>query len=214
MKVFREMEIKGSGTALMELIASIEKMLDRGWSRDHEREEKVNSGVSTPMYCFSCTEGPNREAAALWLAWRGSDTLYIANIIPQRLDQLSFDQYNVVAEEFYDHFAKPAAERLGLEHVISSAEKNIEDWVSTSTASKLMTFSRAANKQTGSSHPLDQQRWMDFLVAAHTEATTLDSTTLARWLVENEGWPEDVAYDLSVEYEFGRSLLEFYDEHR
>jgi hypothetical protein len=214
MKVFREMKIKGSESVLMNVLAAIEKMLDRGWTRDYDRENKIDTIVLTPMYCFSCTESPGREAAALWLAWRGSDTLYIANIIPQKLDRLSFDQYNVIAEEFYARFVKPAAERLRLEHVITPAEKGIEDWVSANTALKLETFSRLANKQTGSSHPLDEERWFDFLVAAHAEATTLDSATLARWLAENEGWPEDVAYDLSIEYEFARSLLAFYDERR
>jgi len=103
---------------------------------------------------------------------------------------------------------------LSLKSTLTSDTRDIQDWVSTKTAMKLQQFARLANKNTGIGHPQDQARWFDFVVATHTEPTTLDSEILARWLEETEGWPEEKAYDLSLEYEYSRSLLKAYDEQR
>jgi len=214
MKVFRNLELEGGKSALLQVIEDIEKRLEAGWAREHEKERKIATDAPDAMYCFSCSDDKERETAELWLAHRGENALYVANIIPDRARQLTIDQYNAIAEEFYEKYARPAAEALGLNHLLTPSVKEIEDWVSEETAAKLRRFSRLANKQTGSTHFLDEQRWLDFLVSAHAEVSTLDSGTLIRWLVENEGWPEDIAYNLAVEYEFARSLLAFYDEHK
>lgn len=49
---------------------------------------------------------------------------------------------------------------------------------------------------------------MDFLVASDEEHVALDPHTLARWLVEVEGWEGEEASRLAEEYEFGRELLQ------
>lgn len=141
-------------------------------------------------------------------------TLYVSNIVPKQLSELTFDQYNAILGEFYERFARPAAEALGLQHLMTPDTRDIEDLVSESTATKLRTFSKLANKSTGSAHPLDRARWFDFLVASHSESSRLDSHTLARWLVESEKWAEEKATGLAIEYEFAIALLNFYDEHR
>ncbi|WFU71056.1 hypothetical protein [Bradyrhizobium sp. CB2312] len=70
-----------------------------------------------------------------------------------------------------------------------------------------------ANKSTGSSHPLDQQRWLRFLILAHCSAQKPDGERLRRWLMEVEG-DEDHALKLVIEYEFGLDLLNAYDSQR
>jgi hypothetical protein len=37
---------------------------------------------------------------------------------------------------------------------------------------------------------------------------------LARWLKEVEGWDDDHAHELAIQYEFARELLEKYDLER
>ena len=81
-------------------------------------------------------------------------------------------------------------------------------------ADALRRFSAAANKATGSSHPLDRTRWFAFLLSVHGVTPSLDADRLARWLVEVEGWSDDKAHDLVVEYEFGLALLDEYDRNR
>lgn len=212
MKVFRELELYGSQSDLIEGIKAIEKRLDAGWVRNTEREEKISTVASGTNYCFTCSKDGDREAASLWFSYQDDTTLYVSNIVPEEIRELSYDQYNLIIEEFYEQFVKPMTDQLGLEHLLTADAKQIEDWISKETAEKLRHFSKAANKSTGSSHPLDQQRWLVFLVSAHKENAQLDTHTLMRWLIETEGWFEEAASELGIEYEFARSLLKFYDE--
>src|SRR5436190_867887 len=46
----------------------------------------------------------------------------------------------------------------------------------------LVAFSRSANRTTGSSHPMDRERWFAFLVAAHRSHVDLSVDVLAKWL--------------------------------
>ena len=88
-----------------------------------------------------------------------------------------------------------------------------DSYLSPGTAKKLQTFSSAANKSTGSGHHYDQERWFDFLVDLHKDRPDFDGTILERWLMDN-GWSDDTASDLVIEYEFAQALLSFYDRHQ
>jgi hypothetical protein len=123
------------------------------------------------------------------------------------------EQYNLIISEFYERFAQPVAESLGLAHTLTLATKPIEAWLSKKTALKLREFSTKANKTIGSSYPNNREGWLDFLVAAHSEPKTMSSDILAEWLIQNQ-WFEDAAYKLSTEYQFAHSLLTFYNEHQ
>jgi hypothetical protein len=217
MKVFRELEIRGARSELQKAIKEIENRLDDGWIRKHELEKQMLP-LSGEVYCFSHANTDERLVADLWLLYGDKSTkssLYVSNIVPKN-GELSIDQYNCVLEEFYEKLLKPVAESLGLEYQLTSDTEDIEDWVSKNwisleTAEKLKKFSRLANKYTGSSHPVDQRRWFDFLIVAHKKRESLEANTLAQWLV-SEGWLDADADDLSVEYTFARSLLTAYDE--
>ena len=89
----------------------------------------------------------------------------------------------------------------------------IDDIVSELVAKKLKIFSAVANKSTGAAHPLDRRRWMDFLVEAHRSETDLSPSMLRRWMCEVEGWSEDIASELTCDYETSRELLNYYDTH-
>jgi len=83
--------------------------------------------------------------------------------------------------------------------------------MSAETATCLRNFSHLANKGTGSAHPSDRQRWNAFVLSAHETGSNLDASMLARWLMEVEDWPSEVAEQLAVEYEYGRELLGYAD---
>ena len=70
-------------------------------------------------------------------------------------------------------------------------------------------FSILANHGTGSSHPLDRERWFAFLLCCHRDRCELDTDMLQRWLMEQGDWSFERASDLAIEYEFGRGLLKF-----
>jgi hypothetical protein len=210
MKVFRKLELEGAKSALTKVIEIISDSLDNGWSRNIDKERWISAVASDKKYCFSCSKEEEREAAELWLAYPNDKTLTVTNIVPQETNRLSVDRYNLIIGEFYECFAKPVANTLGIAHTLTPATKPIEAWLSKEAATKLRKFSRFANKTTGSSQPNDRQRWIDFLVAAHSETKTISPDILTQWLIENQ-WYEDVAHDLSKEYALSHSLLTFYD---
>ena len=103
---------------------------------------------------------------------------------------------------------------LKLSAKLSRQWQSLDEWFSPSTAQALRRFSNSANKSTGASHPRDQERWMEFLISAHHDGSDIDSDLLYRWLHEVEGWQEDGARDLLMDYDFARTLLGHYDQHR
>lgn len=213
MKVFQQLELQGPKPVLTKAIEVISDSLDDGWIRNYDKERWLSSEGSDEQYGFSCSKQLMREAADLWLLYHDDERLYVSNIIPQETNRLSMEQYNVIISEFYERFAKPAAKSLELTHTLTPATKPIEAWLSKETAAKLRRFSNISNKTIGSSYPNDREGWLDFLVAAHSEAKTMSSDILAQWLIQNH-WFEDVAHKLSTEYQFAHSLLTFYNEHQ
>lgn len=214
MKVFRNLKITGSQETLEKLIQQIENNLDQGWYRDIEAESELNFRklYDLKMYCFSCSALDQRRACNLWLGDDASDygRLSVSNIIPKSVSQLSYDQYNYILEEFYQRFILPASQNLKVEVNLTEAELDIRQFMKPETAAILHNFSTNAHNL----DPINEVRWYNFLVAAHKDQVPLDSSTLERWLREQEGWSEDIALELAESYESGRSLLAYYDAVR
>jgi hypothetical protein len=98
--------------------------------------------------------------------------------------------------------------------MLTDAQADLDHWMSPATAAKLRAFSTCANKSTGAGHPSDRERWNEFVLSAYSEGSRMDAPTLRRWLVESDGWPSELADQLALEYEYGRELLRFAEEHR
>lgn len=211
MKEFRDLKLFGSLEKLKLAIKGIEKILDNDWYRE---KEKVNYQLGiNPMYCFICSETNKRRACGLYLAESKDGYLYVSNIVPRKVGELSHDEYNYVLEEFHQRFVMPVSQELDIRVIFNGAERSVDNSMSSELASLLRTFSACANKSTGASHPLDKKRWYAFLTTAHKEKSLLDAFTLRRLLIEEEDWFEDIASELANEYEEGRSLLAYYDKN-
>jgi hypothetical protein len=141
------------------------------------------------------------------------NTLTITNIVPEGSGQLSRQEYNAVIE-LLRTASEPVADRLGLRVQISSGRKDLSDILKPKALKAFRTFLLAANKSTGLAHPSDRERWFRFLIIAYKESIDLDSETLIRWLMEEERWPEDKAFELALNYEIGHELLNAYDHNR
>lgn len=209
MKVYQDLIFRGDRERLSRLIAAVEERLAHGWSRSDDREQAVGQGAFGPMYCFSCTAQDSRPASDLWIAAESKTKLYVSNIVPNDRLALDYDQYNRILQEFHDRFARPAADSIGVQVELGNSDPQIEDFLSPSAAQKLRSFVSLANRSV--LHPLDRERWNRFLTTAHREQAALTSDILLRWLVEEEKWPEDKAYELIVEYDHARGLLKTYE---
>ncbi len=211
MDVYRELQISGDPSELPSLVGSIESSLANGWVRDKQAELRAKDPVNGNgrRFCFSCEKTRERRAALLVLSEKSPGVLYVPNIIPTDGDRLSRGEYNRIIEEFCDRFVRPLAENSGVTVDMTGAQADLETWLSPTAAEKLRRFSAMANKSTGSSHPSDQERWLDFIVTTFREGGKLDESLLRRWLLESERWPEEIASDLTSEYQFGLDLLRY-----
>ncbi|BAZ71424.1 hypothetical protein NIES4106_62210 (plasmid) [Fischerella sp. NIES-4106] len=212
MKVYRDLKIIGTQDALQKMIQEIEKNLDHGWDRDKEKEAQLNSlkiGESY-MYCFICSDTRHRRASGLCLVNDSSENcLYVSNIVPKNVGQLSYDEYNYILEDFYKQFIIPA-KNTDVQVVLGKSEHGIEDYMTPATSKLLRIFSDTANKSTGAAHASDEKRWFDFIIAIHKDKSDMDGGTLIRILIE-EGWSQEIANELAGSYENARSLLKYYE---
>jgi hypothetical protein len=217
MEVFRDLYVSIEPDGMAAVADLIERSPPEGWGRDRAAEGKIRaaSGIKPrPTFCFTRTERDARPSATLILAQKDAGTFYVSNVIPVSKHQLAHGEYNAVVEDFYERVIRPHTGTGGVMANLTGSRVELEHWMSAETAEKLRRFSACANRGTGSSHPNDQERWNEFVLAAHRDRSRMDASDLRRWLIEVEGWSPEVAEQLALKYEFGRNLLAFADGYR
>jgi hypothetical protein len=217
MEIFRDLYISIDPDRMAATADLIERNPPTGWTRDRAAEERVRSAPalpSRPTFCFSCSEEMQWPAATLILRQKDPATFFVSNIIPSSKHQLAHGEYNAILEDFYERIIRPYTGPGSVTASLSAGQVDLEHWMSHETAELLRKFSACANKGTGSSHPLDRDRWNAFVVAAHRDGSRMGASDLRRWLSEVDGWAPEVATQLAIEYEYGRELLAFADGQR
>ena len=179
------------------------------WRRAEELEKEILHEGHDVM-AFERESGDGLAASRLVL-WEEAGGYKVTNIVPQNYGELGVTGYNDVLNDFIDQIARPASKSSGFCVRITAREQSIQDWTSKEAADALHRFSGGANKSTGSGHPSDRKRWVEFLMSAYKAKNKLDPELLERWLVEVEEWPPDIASRLVIQYEFGLDLLNEYD---
>lgn len=223
LEVFKYLYIKGDPTALDAFVDEISASLPPGWRRDlvaeGQRAQRALLPDEARSYVFKCTGIGSQPAVDLFLV-RSAGHYEVTNIVPQKVGELTRAEYNAILDVFVDRAVRPVAERLGLAVEVTPDQLEITHWLTEDAANLLDRFSHLANKSSGSSHPLDAERWMAFLIRSHLDRVAypyrprLDATTLERWLTEEEEWPEETASDLVTEFEFAQDLLDAYDSRQ
>lgn len=184
------------------------------WSFDGERSEEMRRNAVGDRRVLAFTRAPTGTLPAASLSlWSHDQGFYVPNVVPLEAREFTHAQYNAVLGDFADQVVRPVAARVGFRVEITDGRQQLSDWISPEAARMLRVFSAAANKSTGSSHPMDRQRWFDFILAVHRSGSQLDTDRLARWLNEVDRWDEDSAYKLAGEFERYISILEYADTH-
>ena len=185
-----------------------------GWIRDHSKDEDMKRyGSSETWFMFTLSNHPTLPPASLFITQKhSSDKLYVPNILPIAPERLDYDEYTQIMQSFAESVLAPVKAQNKIVYNLSGTDIDLSEQLPAEVFEHLLQFSRAANKNTGSTHPLDQERWMGFLIACAQRHLELDSQMLARWFVEVEGWNMDQASHLAEEYEFGRELLQQYQQ--
>lgn len=210
---FQDLSVWGSAESVGQMKNVVASALSSPWSRDAEAEKQTAAGSTYQDVLIVRRGRTNDVPAATLFMFKGDRGWTVGNIVPSEVRSLSKAQYNAILSEFCDRFVRPVATELGLSVEISADHQSLEDWLPPDAVSALRSFSAAANKSTGSGHPLDKQRWYAFLTLAHGHTENFDASLLTQWLVQIEHWPEGIATDLASEYEFGLGLLDYVDRY-
>ncbi len=213
LEVFQELCIRhpnGPGAVRATVLA----YLDNGWTHTPQREDRSYGLDDADMLALERIDTAEAAGVSLWMFSQDDGSYKVSNIVPLKSGELGVGGYNAALHHFIQSVISPACESTPLTFEITGALKSIDDWAGDTSAKALKSFSTLANKSTGRSHPMDEKRWLLFLLASHREKSELESGQLARWLIEAEGWPLEVAYELASEYELSRSLLKLYDMDR
>lgn len=213
LEVFQELCIRhpgGPGAVRATVLA----YLDNGWIHTPQREDRSHGLDDKDLIALERIDTAEATGVSLWMFSQDDGSYKVSNIVPLKSGELGVGGYNAALHHFLQSVISPACERTPLTFEVTGALKSIDDWAGDTSAKALKSFSTLANKSTGRSHPMDEKRWLLFLLAAHRENSALESGQLARWLIEAEGWPLEAAYKLASEYDLSRSLLKLYDMDR
>jgi hypothetical protein len=211
-EVFRDLYLRGPVARRSDLRQALIAAAEDPWYYDPDRSAAIGrNATDADILAFGRKASNDLRAAGLTL-WSRDDGYYVPNIVPIEFGELGIAQYNAILADFIERIVRPVAPQFDYRIDATEARQDLEDWTSADAARKLRVFSAAANKSTGASHPMDQRRWFDFIIAVHDCRKTIGTDHLIRWLHEIEGWDEESAHELAGQYETALSLLQRYDE--
>lgn len=202
--IFQDLEIKGKPEELTNLFAEIsENLTKKGWSRDYEAEKKLEN----ELYAINTNLQEEMLESTIFIGMSEGERK-VTNILPLNKNSLTIEEYNKILNIFYDHFIEPLKSKYSnLIFDLTNESKTLEDYMFPESAKLLNMFFAGANKSTGSLHPMDRNRWYDFIISVATKNENFPDDILNRWLIEVEGYSENVASDLVSEFNFGVYLL-------
>lgn len=162
--IFQDLYLRGPTSAVAALRQALKDRATPPWRYATEKEEQLRElGEEGDALAFERAVTPGFEAAGLVLI-ADDDGLKVANIVPRELSELTHRAYNAILADFASEVARPAAVDAGYSVVVSNSTLQLENVVSPAVAEALRRFSVLANKSTGASHPLDRDRWFDFIL--------------------------------------------------
>jgi hypothetical protein len=206
--------VTGATHSMASLVAALKQFKSESWEYEETLDLSFDVPAEKEMCCLVEKDAEGEQNTRVCLFIDRGISARVTNIIPLKVGSLSIDEYNATLLNFYDQCIKPLSEELGLKCDLWDDKADISRWVTEDAARKLKSFSSLANKSTGSSHPLDQERWFSFITAVHGDQSELGEDILIRYLREEHGWSEERAYKLGIEFEFAMDLLRYYDRNR
>lgn len=210
MKKFKDVFIKIEDKSIIDFIKKITDTTNSYWSRAYESEEN-SKYLGEIAFSFKRSGDNILPDAGLSIFQKENDIWYIPNVVPLEKGQLNHEEYNTIITDFYNSCLKPVALELKIDIEITSDSLTEEDVVGSEAGKLLKKFSSLANKSTGSSHPNDQERWFAFIVETCKKDKYVNTSDLVRVLCE-QGWSEDSAHKLVIEYDFARDLITYMEK--
>lgn len=203
----QDLQLRGPADKLEALRTSLAERAVRPWRYNAlETDQFLVLGEDELALAFERSATPGFEAAGLLLT-ATKDGMEVASIVPLLTEELSVVEHNRILCDFAACIAQPVAQALGYRVELSSSTLQFEDLLPQEVMAALQRFSDLADKANGAAHPLDKDRWFDFVILSYCTGVQLEGSILERWLYECESWPRDIARNLAAEYERSCALL-------
>lgn len=214
-KRFKELYIGCDEAAARTFFATLMQYVredrDKRWEVDDEGMEFLRRGPAFEDGLF-CTvillDDAGQQYAAVTLKYDEDEKrIWVCNIVPCKVQELTIDQYNAALDRFRADLVEHC--RGSLEYKVTSDSFVGADVMSVGTWEQLKAFSDMANRS--SLHPLDNQQWHRFVISAFENDPKLDGATLGQVLQMQLGWNGEATFGLVVRYEDEIALLREYN---
>lgn len=212
MKTFRKIEIRGLKDDLITYLNQIKAQNHENFTYINDKSDEYAMMIAIPKECTATFLSKEIENAIayIWLVI-SDDLLYVSNITPNKSGQLTYNQYNSIANKFYEEVIK-AQDVKNITPYLSKDYMTIEDLAGLETSGKLKNWINSANPATLNTNPHDFKRWCDFIFTAHLNKSKLTASQLERYLIEDEQfYDEEIVSKIVLEYEYSLDLLNEYD---
>ncbi len=189
------------------------------WKKRNDFEKKFYGTLETnkEILCVETSDIPFRQKilhAVMWF-WMSPSLhrMELFNIVSLINNYLECDEYNHIITTFHKEIIEPMESSFDLQVFVSNHISSMQEILGDDVFKKLLNFSNLANKSTGNTNSFDFGCWCDFVFAVFKNNIALSSTDLQNWLMEN-GWLEEMANKLSIDYEYTIEVLTKYEHDR
>lgn len=171
---------------------------------------KMLTGISFEkgLFCSIILHGDDKQPYADVTIKYDHDEkrIWLCNIVPCLVNELTFDQYNNALDKFKTEIVDKC---IGALRCTTTSDSFVgADVMSAETWKRLKSFSDLANRS--SLHPYDNQRWHRFVICAFNNDPKLDGDTISKILNLQLGWSAEKSIQLVIRYEDEIALLKEY----
>jgi len=208
MKIYREVYIKSKFLSEAQLFEMIKQFCinNEYWDFLVEKSEQYSESMNEPACMISTVPQKDLGYAAVAIAKKKDNVLYIPNIIPRGKGRLSRNEYNTIAYRFISDFRKFVRKNKLQINTSSNDKIGIKDII---TSSKARSFlNQYLNAFPKSYHYLDIERLDKFTCAlARYSRKNPNFEYFERYLIEELSWSEKDAAWCSNRVELGYTVL-------
>jgi hypothetical protein len=209
---FHNLKIIGSYDEIEKLIYIIEQNLRNGWTRNKDMEDsrKRDLKILSDGRIFTQYDDNKLPICHVYFMYDKNQYLKLLSIrFPSEdanniKNENNEKRQNMMLKKFYDIYLLPYKQEADVRVIYDDKELSIDSLMSNDMAQAFRSFTFAANKS--SLHPLDRERFYDFIIQAHIEGSPLEEDEISS-LLQIAGWWEEKSIELSSDYRFGRDLL-------
>lgn len=163
--------------------------------------------------CFK-TERKSLFESKVWL-YIGDSGLVVANITSETNRNLGISNYNLVLNTFFNEIVQPFVG--GFQCVLTGEDVSFEEILPAEVYRKLNLWQLSCDKSAPITHPLDNEKWMDFIVSYYEQSEgAITASDFQQWLSEDCQWPQgfyESIQEMGMLFEYSMDLLRVNYEH-